>query len=64
SQGKMQAWVMAGLPLLLMMVLNMLDPAAMYPMWFHPAGWIVLAIIFLLEALGIWLILKIVNIDI
>lgn len=64
SQGKMQAWVMAGLPLLLMMVLNMLDPAAMQPMWFHPAGWIVLAIIFLLETLGIWLILKIVNIDI
>ncbi len=64
SQGKMQAWVMAGLPLLLMIVLNTLDPAAMQPMWFHPAGWIVLAIIFLLEALGIWLILKIVNIDI
>ncbi len=64
SQGKMQAWVMAGLPLLLMIVLNMLDPAAMSPMWFHPAGWIVLGIIFLLEALGIWLILKIVNIDI
>jgi len=64
SQGKMQAWVMAGLPLLLIMVLNMLDPAAMSPMWFHPAGWIVLGIIFLLEALGIWLILKIVNIDI
>lgn len=64
SQGKMQAWVMAGLPLLLMIVLNMLDPAAMSPMWFHPAGWIVLGIIFLLEALGIWLILRIVNIDI
>lgn len=64
SQGKMQAWVMAGLPLLLMIVLNMLDPAAMSPLWFHPAGWTVLAIIFMLEALGIWLILKIVNIDI
>jgi tight adherence protein B len=64
SQGKMQAWVMVGLPLLLIMVLNMLDPAAMSPMWSHPAGWIVLGIIFLLEALGIWLILKIVNIDI
>lgn len=64
SQGKLQAWVMAGLPLLLMFVLNMLDPAAMSPLWFHPAGWTVLAIIFLLEALGIWLILKIVNIDI
>lgn len=64
SQGKMQAWIMAGLPLLLMVTLNMLDPVAMYPMWFHPAGWIVLAIIFLLEAMGIWLILKIVNIDV
>ena len=64
AQGKLQAWVMAGLPFLLMVVLNMLDPAAMSPLWFHPAGWTVLAIIVLLEALGIWLILKIVNIDI
>jgi len=64
SQGKMQAWIMAGLPLLLMIVLSMLDPAAMHPMWFHPAGWLILAIIFLLEAIGVWLIRKIVNIDI
>jgi len=64
AQGKLQAWVIAGLPFLLMVVLNLLDPAAMSPLWFHPAGWTVLAIIVLLEALGIWLILKIVNIDI
>ena len=64
SQGKMQAWVMAGLPLLLMVVLNMLDPEAMHLLWFHPAGWTVLAVVLLLEVLGIWLILKIVNIDV
>lgn len=64
SQGKMQAWVMAGLPFLLLGVLNRLDPDVMRLMWFHPVGWIVLAIILLLETLGVWLILKIVNIDI
>ncbi|PJX23044.1 pilus assembly protein [Advenella sp. S44] len=64
SQGKMQAWVMAGLPLLLLVVLNMLDPEAMHLMWFHPAGWVVLTVVLFLEALGIWLIRKIVNIDI
>ncbi len=64
SQGKMQAWIMAGLPPLLMLVLNFLDPAAMHFMWFHPAGWIVLAVISLLELLGLWLIRRIVNIDI
>lgn len=62
SQGKMQAWVMAGLPPLLMTVLNFLDPAAMRLMWFHPVGWIVLTVIFLLELLGVWLIRRIVNI--
>ncbi|ETF02297.1 type II secretion system protein [Advenella kashmirensis W13003] len=64
SQGKMQAWVMAGLPLVLMLVLNALDPAAMAMMWHHPAGWLVLGLILFLETLGLWFILKIVNIDV
>jgi len=64
AQGKMQAWVMAALPFVLMLALCFLDADSMRMMWSSPAGWLVLLILFLLEALGLWLILKIVNIDV
>ncbi len=64
SQGKMQAWVMAGLPVLLIAVLSFLDPDSMQLLWRHPAGWGVLIVVLVLEALGLWLIRRIVNIDI
>ena len=64
SQGKMQAVVMCLLPVALMLVLNRLDPEAMYYLWHSYMGWAVLALIFLLEGLGVWMISKIVTIDI
>ena len=64
SQGKMQAVVMCLLPVALMFVLNRLDPEAMHQLWHSYMGWAVLALVFFLELLGIWMISKIVTIDI
>lgn len=64
SQGKMQAAVMCLLPIALMLVLNRLDPEAMHHLWHSHIGWAVLALIFFLEALGVWMISKIVAIDV
>lgn len=64
SQGKMQAVIMCLLPIGLMFVLHHLDPDAMSQLWQSYMGWAVLAIIFFLEALGIWMISKIVAIDV
>lgn len=64
SQGKMQAWVMSCLPVGLMLVLNLIDPASMRFLWETPMGWAVLAIIVVLEVAGAWMIRKIVSIDI
>lgn len=64
SQGKMQAWVMALLPLLLLFVLNYLDPEAMQYLWNSWLGWGVLMLIIGLELAGILMIRKIVAIDV
>jgi tight adherence protein B len=67
SQGRMQGWIVASMPLILGLVLNYMRPDLMQPMfegekwWF---GYMLLIGIFLMEALGIFLIRKIVNIDV
>jgi len=64
AQGRMQAWIMAGLPLLLGAALLLLNPQAMAPLWRTPAGWAVLLLIVVLEVVGMWLVRRIVAIDI
>jgi tight adherence protein B len=64
AQGKMQAWVVGALPLLLMAILNKMEPAAMNMMWTTPIGWGTLLAIFVFEFLGIYVIRKIVAIDV
>jgi len=64
SQGRMQAWVMAALPLLLAAVLHHLDPQSMALLWRTPMGWAVLTVIAVLQLCGWLLIRRIVAIDI
>lgn len=64
SQGRMQAWIMAGLPPVLAVVLHYLDPDAMAALWETPAGWAVLLTVAVMEGIGIWLIRRIVAIQI
>lgn len=62
SQGRLQAWIMACLPLALALVLDRLDPQTMALLWHTPAGWAVLAVVAALELAGIMLIRRIVDI--
>lgn len=64
SQGKLQAWVVGLLPLVLMMVLDHMEPEAMGLMWHSRLGWATLGVIALLECMGIYVIRKIVAIDV
>jgi tight adherence protein B len=64
SQGKLQAWVVGALPLLLIVVLNKMEPAAMELMFTTRAGWATLICIALLEFFGVMIIRKIVDIDV
>jgi len=64
AQGRMQAWIVGALPVLLALVLNRLDPLAMAPLWHTPLGWCVVGVVTGLELAGVLLIRRIVNIDI
>jgi len=64
AQGRMQAGIMACLPLLLGAALALLSPEAMAPLWRTPSGWVVMLLVLLLEFMGLWLVRRIVAIDV
>lgn len=64
AQGKLQGVVMTGLPILLGVLLNFLEPAAMSKLWTTGVGWIVLCIIAVMEFMGYAMISKITSIDV
>jgi len=64
SQGKLQGWVVASMPGVLGLVLNYMRPDLMEPMMDHMFGWILVLVIMVMEALGVLIIRRIVNIDV
>jgi len=64
AQGKMQAWVVGLLPLFLLYVLAQMEPEAMAKLWTTQIGWGVMAVIAFLEVMGVWLVRRIVAIDV
>lgn len=63
SQGRLQAWIVGALPLVLLAVLNELEPDIMGLLWHTPMGWGVLAMVAVLETAGVLLIRRIVRIE-
>ncbi|HYG43592.1 MAG TPA: type II secretion system F family protein [Bordetella sp.] len=64
AQGRLQAWIVGALPLLLLAVLDRMEPDAMVMLWHTPLGWATLAVVAGLETAGVLLIRRIVDIDI
>jgi tight adherence protein B len=64
AQGRLQAWVMAALPALLAAALFWIDPASMTKLFTTGLGWTVLTVVVVLQALGAWMIRKIVAIEV
>ncbi len=64
AQGKLQAWVVGGLPMVLMLILNKMEPEAMSQLWHSRIGWLTLIVIAFLEIMGVYLIRKIIAIDV
>jgi tight adherence protein B len=64
AQGKLQAWVVSLLPVLLMLVLDRMEPEAMHYLWHTRLGWATLAGIAVLESLGVYVIRRIIAIDV
>lgn len=63
AQGRLQAWVMVLLPVLIGCALYVIDYDLIAPLWQQRSGQMVLALIVFLELLGLWLISKIVNVS-
>lgn len=64
AQGKLQAWVVGLLPIVLMLYLNWVEPEAMSMLWHSRMGWGTLAAIAVLEVMGIHIIRRIIAIDV
>ena len=64
AQGKLQAWVVGSLPVLLMLVLNRMEPDTMDLLWHSRLGWATLAVMAFLEFMGVYLIRRITTIDV
>lgn len=63
AQGRLQAWLMALLPFLVAIALYFIDYDLIAPLWQERSGQFVLLLMFLLEAMGLWLIHRIVNVN-
>jgi len=64
AQGKLQGWIVASLPLVLWFVMDYMRPDLMEPMLMHWFGYVLIAMIIFMEALGVFFIRRIVNIDV
>jgi tight adherence protein B len=64
AQGKLQGVVMAGMPVLLLVVLNFIQPEAMWPLLHRPIGWALLAVMALFDVAGYHFIRRITEIDV
>lgn len=64
AQGKLQAWIVGLLPIAMMLILDKMEPEAMSHLWHTRLGWGVLAVIGFLEIMGIYVIRRIVAIDV
>lgn len=64
AQGKMQAWVMGALPLVLLVALSQIDPASVELMFFSQTGQLLLAVVLLLKCFGIFWLRRILAIEV
>jgi len=64
SQGKMQGWIVSALPLALGLVMNYMRPDLMQPMFESWFGYVLVGLIIIMELIGVWIIRKIVSINV
>ncbi|VCU71581.1 Bacterial type II secretion system protein F domain protein [Pigmentiphaga humi] len=63
AQGRLQSRVVGVLPWLLIAALHSLEPETMGLLWTTREGWAVLSLVAVLDLLGLWMIARIVRID-
>ena len=63
AQGRLQGKILGFLPILLLIVLQWLEPESMQALWATETGWLMLGLIAILESLGIWFIRRLTHFE-
>lgn len=64
AQGKLQGAIIGMLPVMILVALNAMAPELMRPMFEHWQGWLMMGVVVVLEAMGVFMIWRIVSIKI
>lgn len=64
AQGMTQGVVMCLMPVILMVMFAALDPNYMRPFFTTPLGWIMMAAVFGLDGMGLWMMFKLVKVEV
>ena len=64
AQGRLQAWVMSALPLLIALALSLIEPDYLQPLWSSKLGLSVCIVVLVLLASGVLLLRRIIAIDV
>lgn len=64
AQGKLQARIVGALPLVLLLVMNRMEPRPMHMLYTTPQGWAALLVLAVLEVSGLWLLTRMARIDV
>jgi tight adherence protein B len=64
AQGMTQGVLICTMPIALMILFSFIDPTYMQPFFTTPIGWMLLALVVVLDAMGMWLMVKLVKVDV
>lgn len=64
TQGVSQGVIICAMPIALMLLFQVIDGNYLSPFFTTPLGWIMLAAVFILDAVGMWAILKVVKVEV
>ncbi len=62
ATGRMSGWVVASVPAALVVVVSLINPDFMKPLWTHPIGWAALGIAAFMQLTGVFLISRIIKV--
>lgn len=64
TQGVSQGVIICSMPIALMLLFSIIDENYLEPFFTTPLGWLMLFAVFLLDAVGMWAILKVVKVEV
>jgi tight adherence protein B len=64
AQGMAQGVIVCLMPVFMMLLFSFIDPTYMRPLFTTPLGWVMMALVFGLDGAGLWLMLKLVKVEV